>query len=202
MHLLASHIKQHKEIDCSKERLLDAVDGSGETALFAAVKNRQANVALQLMDIGCNVNAIRRLPPALLPKKDTVDDEKEKQPKNIIPDNVTILMTAVRVQLSTVFENLLKAGADVHAMDSEGNTALHYACMISPSNAAIVKQLLETGANFEARNKKQRTPLHLACNADIGATDVNTETLVCLLNYGSDPFVRGMFFLSFSFAFY
>lgn len=55
---------------------------------------------------------------------------------------------------------LLEAGADIHAQDKNGATALHRA--VRTRCAAAVKCLLEAGADPTVKNKPGSTPFHLA----------------------------------------
>ncbi len=62
---------------------------------------------------------------------------------------------------------LLDLGAEVNAVDRNGNTALHRVIKGRPKerkkiNYTLVTQLLQAGANPRARNKKDETPLSLA----------------------------------------
>jgi len=55
---------------------------------------------------------------------------------------------------------LLDAGANIHAQDKNGATALHRA--VRTRCAAAVKCLLDVGADARIRNKPGSTPFHLA----------------------------------------
>jgi len=56
---------------------------------------------------------------------------------------------------------LMEYGADAHAVDNDGWTALHLACC--GKKLEVTKLLIENGANVNANTKDGRTPLHLAC---------------------------------------
>ncbi|XP_049770081.1 receptor-interacting serine/threonine-protein kinase 4-like [Schistocerca cancellata] len=55
---------------------------------------------------------------------------------------------------------LLKAGADVEAMDGNMETALHWAA--KQGHVEVARHLLEAGAEVEARNDRKSTPLQIA----------------------------------------
>ncbi|XP_049944824.1 ankyrin repeat and KH domain-containing protein 1-like isoform X2 [Schistocerca serialis cubense] len=55
---------------------------------------------------------------------------------------------------------LLKAGADVEAMDGNMETALHWAA--KQGHVEVARRLLEAGAEVEARNDRKSTPLQMA----------------------------------------
>ena len=63
------------------------------------------------------------------------------------------------LQIKTV-RLLIKSGADVHAQDMNGATALHRA--VRTRCAAAVKCLLEAGSDPARSNRSGSTPFHLA----------------------------------------
>lgn len=62
-------------------------------------------------------------------------------------------------------ETLIKHGAGVTAVASDGATPLHHACQkrFSPDHAMSVQALLDNGADPGATMNKGQTPLHVAC---------------------------------------
>ena len=60
--------------------------------------------------------------------------------------------------------HLIQAGANVNAVDEDGNTPLHYAVEIR--NMEIVKALIKAGAELEAGNGGRNTPLMMAIAGD------------------------------------
>ena len=55
---------------------------------------------------------------------------------------------------------LLDLGANINALDNEGNNCLHYA--VNSNNPNLLKKLLIRGANKNIKNNKNETPLDLA----------------------------------------
>ena len=55
---------------------------------------------------------------------------------------------------------LLDLGANINALDKEGNNCLHYA--VNSNNANLIKKLLIRGADKTIKNQKSETPLDLA----------------------------------------
>ena len=55
---------------------------------------------------------------------------------------------------------MLENGADIEAMDEEGQVPLHRAASIG--HKAVVRLLLDWGANIEAEDEEGHTPLHNA----------------------------------------
>ena len=68
-----------------------------------------------------------------------------------------------RLALETV-ELAIDLGADIEAVDGNGNTVLHSAASIN--FVPLVRLLAERGANLEAMNKSGRTPLDAAKAAE------------------------------------
>ena len=60
--------------------------------------------------------------------------------------------------------HLIQSGANVTAVDEDGNTALHYAVGIK--NLEIVKAMIKAGADLEHENGELNTPLMIAVAAD------------------------------------
>jgi ankyrin repeat protein len=89
---------------------------------------------------------------------------------------------------------LLKSGADIHATDKNGVTALHHAVRFRSPTA--VKTLIEHGANVnQACRRSGSTPLHRAV---VGAGAPSTagkqaearEIVRLLIAAGADPSIR------------
>ncbi|RPB08580.1 ankyrin, partial [Morchella conica CCBAS932] len=95
----------------------------------------------------------------------------------------TALHWAARSRQVAVLKMLVDAGADITAMDEDGNTPLHRAVcagsrLAGPGEAVGV--LLEWGADIEAKDERGRTPL--ACASE-GA---NEGLVKMLLEKGAD----------------
>lgn len=86
---------------------------------------------------------------------------------------------------------LLKAGADIHAWDKNGVTALHHAVRFR--NVIAVKTLIEHGANVNhACRRSGSTPLHRAVTqtgapSTAGKHQQAVEIIRLLLAAGADP---------------
>jgi uncharacterized protein len=88
----------------------------------------------------------------------------------------------------------LKAGADIHATDKNGVTALHHAVRFR--NSAAVKTLIEQGANVnQACRRSGSTPLHRAATrtgapGTAGKDAAAIEIIQMLLTAGADPSIK------------
>jgi tankyrase len=86
---------------------------------------------------------------------------------------------------------LLKAGADIHATDKNGVTALHHAVRFR--SPAAVKTLIDHGANVnQACRRNGSTPLHRAVTqtgapGTCGREIQMREIVQILLKAGADP---------------
>jgi len=90
---------------------------------------------------------------------------------------------------------LLQAGADLHAQDKNGATALHRA--VRTRCAAAVRFLLEAGADPVLRNKPGSTPFHLAVqntgrggSGETAAIEAQREIIKEFLARGLSPNLR------------
>ena len=85
----------------------------------------------------------------------------------------------------------LKKGADIHAADKNGVTALHHAVRFR--SPAAVKTLIEYGANVnQACRRNGSTPLHRAVTqtgapGTAGRAQAAREIVALLLAAGADP---------------
>jgi len=78
---------------------------------------------------------------------------------------------------------LLAKGADVNAVDNQGNTALMLAA--NAGEFQIVDSLINGGANVNARNKEGRTALRLARESKSAGEPSRAEILKSLTKAGA-----------------
>ena len=77
------------------------------------------------------------------------------------PDTTSLMKEAARGDIRSAASAVLN-GADVNAVDQQGDTALGYACMRAKCSAELVQVLVQAGADVNARNKTGQTPLLLS----------------------------------------
>ena len=114
-----------------------------------AAKNGNSNLARLLVEGGAHVNA----------RMSSVTDEPDRGEDHC--SGATPLVCAVSLNHFATTDLLLKAGADVHAVNNWGDTALFFAF-----TKEEFKLLIDAGANIHALNKKGETPLFYVVSSD------------------------------------
>lgn len=94
----------------------------------------------------------------------------------------TPLIFAARSGNLEAVNALLDAGADIHAVDHHGSTALHRAAF--GGHRQVIRALVDAAAELEATDRYGRTALHVA--ADAGEIDSTR----CLLKLGANTRAR------------
>lgn len=121
------------------------------------------------------------------------------------PFGNTLLHETIRLHLSSTAKALIDTDVILDTQNSDGDSALHFACMYREEE--VLQQLLYAGADANKKNMKGETPLHVAvihrlpgavetllsANADVAAKDhlgntplhyatvVNSENILELL---------------------
>ena len=118
---------------------LATVDSDGDTALHHAAfsQTNQADLVNMLLKHGASIEARNNV-------------------------GATPLLVAIGHDNEPAAVALLEGGASLATVDSDGNTALHYAASLENNQAELVNMLLKHGASIEARNNVGVTPLHAA----------------------------------------
>jgi len=112
-------------------------DDTGNTGVLIASSRGKADFVMLFLDYGADVNIVGSY-------------------------GMTALMRAVPVQTKIV-EALIRAGADVNAVDNRKETVLRHAItQYNNSHLKIIRLLLESGANVHAKDSEGRTALDVA----------------------------------------
>ena len=144
----AASLHSAAEMRCSKtlklliEEGLDinSVNSDGNTALHCAASNgREENVHI-LLSQGSLVNAVTTC------------------------SHSTPLHLIARKNCPRTLQLLIDNGADISAIDDDGNTPLH--CAVDSGPVVNVRMLIENGSNPGCKNKLGLTPLDLAVSRD------------------------------------
>jgi rhodanese-related sulfurtransferase len=94
-------------------------------------------------------------------------------------DRATPLMLAARLAPPALVDELLRAGADLHAVNADGNQALWLACVGEiPEN---IQLLIDAGIDIQHVNVNAATPLMFA------ASSGRAKAVALLLQAGADP---------------
>jgi ankyrin repeat protein len=132
----------------------DAQLGAGATPLMRAARSRDVEAMRLLLDSGADVkpqaaNGATALMFAATPPRGTAVGAASAALSTSAPSDEAVL-DAVRL--------CLDRGADINAVNANGQTALHLAAPAGQADA-VVKLLLSRGANPEIRDKQGRTAL-------------------------------------------
>jgi ankyrin repeat protein len=147
---------------------VEAVNATGETPLFVAVKYNGASTIETLVKAGAAINSRDSLgnsalhaavrwnnPEAALALIDQGIDVNAHALSGKTP-----LHDAVRLGIVAIESLLIEQGADIEIRDAEGNTPFMEAVMAGYSPAA--ERLVDVGADPNTRNSQGNTPLHQA----------------------------------------
>jgi hypothetical protein len=119
---------------------------ANDTALHLAAAGHRVAIARRLLAAGADPNAAR--------------NHREARPLHYAADGYHRNPFFDAVEQVKTIRCLLDAGADLHAVDKNGATALHRA--VRTRSAAAVECLLQAGADPSVRNHPGSTPFHLA----------------------------------------
>ena len=119
---------------------------AGDTALHVAAAAYRSEIAKLLLHAGADISAAM--------------NHRRGQPLHYAADGYLKNPNWDGKRQVATIRLLLDAGADIHAQDKNGATALHRAVRTRCADA--VKALLDAGANAKVRNKPGSTPFHLA----------------------------------------
>ncbi|CAG2192463.1 unnamed protein product [Mytilus edulis] len=93
------------------------------------------------------------------------------------------LITAVKNRLQGVFEILIAAGANIHQLGKDGNSAVHVCCIgPNPNSIDTLKILIENGMPLNKPNLAGKYPLELLIDKNRDCT-----YFLLLLSNGADP---------------
>jgi ankyrin repeat protein len=115
-----------------------STDGENPVSLCALQRDVACAIVAALLDAGGNT--------------------KGRSPVN----GASALMLATAANGSVCVKLLLKAGADIRAVDKYEMTALHVAANVNIENTIIAELLLKAGAELDAKDDIGFTPLHMA----------------------------------------
>jgi len=140
---------------------VNAVNGSGETALILALEGNRADIMLALLAAGANPNV------------KTADAAERPFPLLIRTLQTFNRPVYGEITCRTVVRRLLEKGVDVDAVDSDGYTPLLVALIVQEPE--IAEWLIQHGADIDRPDKQGKTPL---CTAAWGTENRGVMTLL------------------------
>ena len=153
---------------------LEARDGKGQTVLFHAVKGKQHHIVQWLLEEGnVNVQAVDKEGLTVLHVAAQGCDlrgaellVRNRADVNALSSkNLTPLLCIPRSEGVQVLRFLQEKGADVNAMDKDGNRITHKAATIGQSASLLFKVASDLGADINAKGRLGNTPAHLAAES-------------------------------------
>jgi ankyrin repeat protein len=94
------------------------------------------------------------------------------------------LIVAVKTKCFEGLQHLIRAGANVDAVDRLGNSVLHYA--VTSEKVPIVKLILDSGAKVNVTNWWNQTPFHWAVSTSKDQINTSLRVEKLLLDFGAD----------------
>lgn len=76
--------------------------------------------------------------------------------------HVTALHLACKFECNEVVMALIQEGANINAVEKEGNTPLHWA--VKFGNNQLVERFINAGTNLDSENDQGQTPIFFACS--------------------------------------
>ena len=153
---------------------INARNDRGETPLHVATRNRHQPVVNRLLGLGADPGAV---------------DDLGRAPRPAVCDWMGEFHFVSAPWESVI--GCLRAGADVHARNEDGETPLHVLASGGKPDgypvARVIDAFVEAGADVNARDRGGGTPLHAAA---VLPADVATEKVASFLDAGADANAR------------
>lgn len=134
-------------------------NGMHGTPLHLAYDNGDNKMIELLLKNGGDVNAIRPYDDKTM-LHIFVEQVMDRSWRLDDPMKVVAALDNIDKDVEHHIPQLVKAGCNVNAKDTDGNTALHIACSNLTNGSSIVKILLELGADINLENNEGDTPFN------------------------------------------
>ncbi len=160
---------------------VDARDDQGASALLCACGAGHQEIASCLLDAGADPgltsnSGVTPLSAAVIARREALVElllSRQVALEQRLPSDATALMVAAAVGHPEIVTRLLDAGADIHAVDSHGRSALHAAAQFgfehsdSLRTRRLFDALLSRGAEINQADREGKTPLLLLLGAQL-----------------------------------
>ncbi len=163
------------------EFAVDTRDDQGASALLRACGAGYVEIATCLLDAGADPSltshsGVTPLSAAIIARRERVVElllRRNVAIEQRLPNDATALMVAAAMGHPEIIAQLLTAGADIHAVDSHGRTALHAAAQFGFEHSDSLRArrlfdaLLSRGADINRADREGKTPLLLLLGAQL-----------------------------------
>ena len=164
---------------------VDEPDAAGQTALMRAVEFGHQEIARLLLSYGAGMEPKCSLPTSTCPQL-LLDAGVNIDLKSDAEDSLLIHACRQRDVSPSMVLMLLQAGGEIRAMDNQGRTALHWACI--HNRVDLARLLFKGGASSGARDGSGATPLTQASKQTSRGSQSNL--LAYLIQQGADVNAR------------
>ncbi|VDI33790.1 Hypothetical predicted protein [Mytilus galloprovincialis] len=138
----------------SKGGKVNTYDNEGKCPLYIALRLGKEGLIKLLIDNGANVN--------------------------LLIDGISLIDMAIGIKNISIFDSLIKAGANINHCYENGSTLLH--CAITFRDEKLIRSLLKMGISVHCKNYSGDTPLMIAVNLGL----VNVVAIVIKEGAGVD----------------
>jgi ankyrin repeat protein len=160
-------------------------DAAGQTALMRAVEYGHQEIVRLLLSQGANMEPKCSLPASICPQL-LLDAGVHIDLRTDAEESLLIHACRQRDVSADMVQMLLQAGGKIRAIDTQGKTALHWACI--HDRVDIARLLFQAGASSGARDGSGATPLLLASKQS--SPGLQSNLLAYLIRRGADVNAR------------
>ena len=163
----------------ARQQQINVINNAGDTPLARAIIQTDGFYSAQLIQKKANIHLKNKQQQTLLHLLAISNlSYKTTFKADTTPKQQLLLLTSR--DIAPRVEWILQHGIDINAVDTEGNTALHY-LVDSFVKAKFIKRLLKEKPKLDLLNRQQITPLYKAID------NFQTDNAILLLKAGANP---------------